>query len=143
MPTAISLSPFLAAITDVTSSGREVPNATMVSPISASLSPNILAISLAPSTDISPPITIPASPTTNISILFHIGICILERASSCSELRVSRSFKPAFTVVYIKNAKAINKMIPSTLPRDIAGALKRSISNERTPSRMAAKIDNG
>ena len=34
LPIAMSQLPFLAAITEVTSSGREVPNATIVSPIS-------------------------------------------------------------------------------------------------------------
>ena len=62
LPTAISLSPFLAAITDVTNSGRDVPHATIVRPISASLRPKNLAISFAPSTDKSPPKTMPASP---------------------------------------------------------------------------------
>ena len=49
LPTAMSLSPFLAAMTEVTSSGREVPTATMVRPMMASLRPKNLAISFAPS----------------------------------------------------------------------------------------------
>jgi hypothetical protein len=36
-PIAIPTFPFLAAVTDVTSSGREVPKATIVSPINRSL----------------------------------------------------------------------------------------------------------
>ena len=61
-PTAISLSPFLAAMIDVTNSGNEVPTATIVNPMIASLSPKNLAISFAPSTDKSPPQTMPAKP---------------------------------------------------------------------------------
>ncbi len=49
-PIAISFSPFLAATTLVTSSGRLVPTATIVSPIKVSLNPNILAKEVAPST---------------------------------------------------------------------------------------------
>ena len=44
-PRAISSSPFNIATTDVTNSGREVPIATIVSPISLSLMPKVVAIS--------------------------------------------------------------------------------------------------
>ena len=46
-PTASPVSPFLAATMEVTSSGREVPTATMVRPISVSDIPKVLAISFA------------------------------------------------------------------------------------------------
>ena len=75
LPTAISLSPFFAATIEVTSSGSDVPKATIVSPIMASLSPKTRAISLAPSTDKSPPIMIPTNPAIHISILFKIVKC--------------------------------------------------------------------
>ena len=39
LPTAISLSPFFAAIIEVTNSGSDVPKATIVRPIKASLRP--------------------------------------------------------------------------------------------------------
>ena len=68
-PTAISLSPFFAAIIDVTNSGNDVPNATIVNPIIASLRPKNLAISFAPSTDKSPPQTIPAKPGAVVDAL--------------------------------------------------------------------------
>ena len=42
-PIAISFSPFFAATTDVTSSGRLVPTATIVSPTNASLMPILIA----------------------------------------------------------------------------------------------------
>ena len=51
LPMAISAFPFLAAITEVTSSGKEVPKATMVRPINRSLRPRIRAMLLAASTE--------------------------------------------------------------------------------------------
>ena len=50
LPMAIPAFPFFAAVTDVTSSGSEVPNATMVRPINLSLIPKTLAIAEAPLT---------------------------------------------------------------------------------------------
>ena len=47
LPTAIPVSPFLAATIDVTSSGSDVPTATIVSPIIVSDIPSTRAISLA------------------------------------------------------------------------------------------------
>ena len=52
-PTAISALPFPAAVTKVISFGREVPKATMASPMSRSLRPKICAITAAESTVIS------------------------------------------------------------------------------------------
>ena len=63
LPTPISVWPLRAATTEVASSGREVPNATTVSPTSASETPNRRARSTPPMTNISePPIRI-AIPT--------------------------------------------------------------------------------
>ena len=50
LPSAIPESPFLEAVMEVTSSGREVPIATMVRPTSVSLMPHAFAIRLALST---------------------------------------------------------------------------------------------
>ena len=61
-PRARPLSPFLEAVTEVTSSGREVPIATMVKPINVSLRPNAVAMAQALSTTRSPPKMIPARP---------------------------------------------------------------------------------
>ena len=69
-PKAISFSPFKAATTDVTSSGRDVPIATIVRPTSFSLMFKDKAIAVAESTTKLPPITIPAIPT-NILIIFE------------------------------------------------------------------------
>ena len=61
-PNAISTSFFLAATIDVTSSGRLVPSATIVSPIRFWLIPNPVAIVEAPSTTKSPPNLIATAP---------------------------------------------------------------------------------
>ena len=63
-PTAMSSSFFLAAVTEVTSSGRLVPIATMVRPIRFSDSPKAAATVFAPLTTQSPPnFTATAPPT--------------------------------------------------------------------------------
>ena len=72
-PIAIPVSPFLAATADVTSSGRDVPIATIVSPISVSVIPAALAISFALFTTTCPPAMISASPITIYNKHFHIG----------------------------------------------------------------------
>ena len=64
LPMTIPFSPFLSAVIEVTSSGREVPIATTVRPISASLKPKNEAISLAPSTTKLEPMITPAIPMT-------------------------------------------------------------------------------
>src|SRR5690606_31948162 len=51
LPTAISRSPLRVAITEVITSGNDVPAAMMVSPITASLTPNEAAILTALSTN--------------------------------------------------------------------------------------------
>lgn len=53
-PTAISLCPFRAETIEVTSSGIDVPIATIVRPMTLSDIPNICAILTAPSTNIFP-----------------------------------------------------------------------------------------
>ena len=55
LPMARSFSPFLDATMEVTSSGRDVPNATTVRPISVSDRPKLAAISEALSTTKLPP----------------------------------------------------------------------------------------
>ena len=49
-PIAISALPFLAAVTEVTSSGKDVPKATMVKPINLWLTPSEMAMFVAAST---------------------------------------------------------------------------------------------
>ena len=69
-PITNSFSPFFKAVNDVTSSGNEVPMATIVKPTKVSLIPNAIAISDALLTTIFPPRTIPAIPMSMKMILF-------------------------------------------------------------------------
>ena len=62
LPRAMLGLPFTAAVIDVASSGSDVPAATIVKPIMASLTPSPDAIPDAPLTNRSPPIISPASP---------------------------------------------------------------------------------
>ena len=77
LPSAISTSFFFAATIEVTSSGREVPMETIVSPISVWLMPRSPAILAAASTVISPPIAIAAAPPTINTILNGIEISLI------------------------------------------------------------------
>ena len=62
LPIAMPLLPFFAATTLVASSGRDVPPATIVSPITASLTPSCCATKVAESTNRLLPIINPAKP---------------------------------------------------------------------------------
>ena len=81
-PMAIPAFPFLAAVTDVTSSGSDVPIKTIVSPISVWLIPRSLAILEAASTVISPPTAIAAAPP------------IINRILSGTEINLISSSEP-------------------------------------------------
>ena len=72
-PMAISAFPFLAAFTEVTSSGREVPRATIVRPINRSLKPMIFASSVAELTVTLLPSTIVAAPIDAARMRCHTG----------------------------------------------------------------------
>ena len=90
LPRAISTWPFFAAITEVTSSGSDVPTATIVSPtiFSAKFASMPIAVApitarfLAPTTTSSPPKAIPSAPKTKNSIAFHTGISFISSSSS-------------------------------------------------------------
>lgn len=73
-PIAISLFFFKTAITDVTSSGRLVPIATIDTPITVSETLNILAITIAPSTTHLPPKKSAIIPATISSAGFNTGV---------------------------------------------------------------------
>ena len=98
LPKAKSLSPLVAAITDVTNSGREVPIETTVRPISWSLTPKLLAISDAEFTTKFPPNIIAAIPIIEINIdliivlFFSIALTLLTSIST----EVSGSHKFSF-----------------------------------------------
>ena len=63
LPTAISLAPWMAAVTLTASSGAEVPKATMVRPTSSGDTPRRRASADAPATNLSAPHTSSAKPT--------------------------------------------------------------------------------
>ena len=97
-PSAISTSFFLAATIEVTSSGRLVPNATIVRPIRVWLNPNPAAIDEAPLTTKSPPNLIAIIPPTIYNKHFHIGrIFISSAISSSSVSNLSPSLLAFFT----------------------------------------------
>ena len=98
LPTAISFSPFLAATIEVTSSGNEVPTATIVRPTNYSLIPASLAKEDAVVTTNSPPATIPAIPKIMKTIFTHIFLGFSSFSSSTSS-----SFD--FLVLNTKNTK--------------------------------------
>ena len=141
-PRAMSLSPFLAATIEVTSSGREVPTATMVRPIRASLRPKALAISFAPFTVISPPIIIPASPTRESKILFPIEYPITASAS-CIHRFSALLFKASLTAKYMKMPNPTNNKIPSRRPKTIRELPVKNWSIIKTFKSNAATMDKG
>lgn len=81
LPIAIPALPFLAAATDVTSSGSDVQNATMVSPMNLSLMPKNLAIQDAPLTAKSLPLTTITPPIIIKRRHFHTGISLISPSS--------------------------------------------------------------
>ena len=75
LPIASPLSPFFAATIDVTSSGREVPIATIVSATSRWLMPKLTAILLALSTTNCPPnITAAKPPMINSTLIIGLRV---------------------------------------------------------------------
>ena len=70
-PIAMSAFPFFAAMTEVNNSGKDVPRATIVSPIKRSLIPNILARLVAASTVTSLPHTTNTKPIPAFSKSFQ------------------------------------------------------------------------
>lgn len=80
LPIAISFSFLIEATADVTNSGKDVPTATIVNPIIASLIPKALAIFLALPTTIDHPPTIANNPAiakntfNNITNLFDLKL---------------------------------------------------------------------
>lgn len=98
LPSAIAVFPLRAAVTDVASSGREVPIATIVRPITASLTPMAEAIPDAPSTNKSPPKIRPASPPTIQMIDFSKGISLTGDLSTSSSDSLRVGFLAALKV---------------------------------------------
>ena len=71
LPTAMSTFFLYAATAEVASSGKDVPTATTVSPISAWLTPKLLAKATAPSTIHFPPKVNPINPAMIIKVDFN------------------------------------------------------------------------
>ena len=87
-PTAMSALPLYAATAEAASSGNDVPIATIVSPISASLTFQSLAIVIAPSTTSFPPTASPRQPSITRETAIHVFIFGFSRSSllsSCHE----------------------------------------------------------
>ena len=74
LPMLISISFLRAATTEVASSGREVPKATIVNPINFSLTPSICIIFTADSTTIWAPPTTPIIPTKMSTICLDLEV---------------------------------------------------------------------
>ena len=141
LPSAISTSSFLAATIEVTNSGRLVPSATIVRPISVWLKPNPAAIADAPSTTKSPPNFIAIIPPIIKTMHFHIGRIFISSSASASSS--ASSLSPAvlafFADCIIQNrytAKITSRITPSTRPNDIP-------RYPITTSRPAQRIENG
>ena len=98
LPMAISVCPFFAAVHDVTSSGRDVPNATIVRPMSLSVIPSFPAIYDAAFTVKLLPTTTSANPM----IINSISLGVLSFSVSSIE---SLSLLPFFALMirYTKN----------------------------------------
>src|SRR3989344_1082861 len=75
LPMAISVLPWMLAKILTINSGADVPNATMVSPITKAEMPNFLAIDEAPSTKKSAPLTRKANPA--IRKIYGIALNII------------------------------------------------------------------
>ena len=84
LPSAMPVLPFSAAVTEVASSGSDVPAATMVRPITASLTPSPAAMPEAPATKRSPPYISPARPPMIQSVDFHTGMAVAVGLSTAS-----------------------------------------------------------
>lgn len=83
-PIAISGFFFKAATMEVASSGRDVPPATRVSPMTDSLTPRLRAMPLAPSTKKLPPAISATSPPIIYSMDRHMGSCLISSSVSPS-----------------------------------------------------------
>ena len=118
-PSAISTSSFLAATIDVTSSGRLVPSATIVSPIRFWLNPRLEAIVEAPFTTKSPPNFIATAPPIIYTIHCHTGNIFISSSVSSAISTLSVEFLALSADLIIQPRYAANNtrnIIPSALP---------------------------
>ncbi len=136
-PSAKSHSPFLAATIEVTNSGSDVPKATIVSPISVSLRPKDLAISVALSTTRFPPHIIAAPPSIINKPLFHIGK-ILYSSSASVRFLIEETIS-----VTKKKMKNPNKIRPFILEITLLAFELKSVSYPKTKSNKLIIIEKG
>ncbi len=109
LATAMSVFFFIAATAEVTSSGKEVPMATIVSPIKFWLRPNCSAIAIAPSTTHFPPKKRATIPKEINKMDLPIGNTSSGASSTISALPSFASF-----IMYsIKRPKNSMRTIPS------------------------------
>ena len=138
---------------EVTSSGRLVPMAIMVSPINVWLSPRRTAIAEAPSTTKSPPYLIAIIPPRMKMRHFHAGrrlICEVTCSISSSEREIlSSCIEEIASGVVVRRALLTERIIQSRYPVNIIrkripsirpSVIPRYPSNSKSP---AQKIDNG
>ena len=105
--------PLRAAMMVVASSGRDVPTATTVRPMMASLTPSDEAIPEAPSTNQLPPPTSAPRPTSVQTTAFHIGMGGFEAASSEAPMSDPQPSWARANVSRIKMANRSSSTIPS------------------------------
>ena len=132
LPIAISFCPLCAATSEVTSSGRLVPMATIVRPMSVSESPNIRAMPVAPFTASCPPMMMHARPST-IFTPISSGDMGISSSSLSAAPRPCMAARICTTNTTIKTASRIR---PSTREIVRSGARNRSSST-------AAATDSG
>ena len=101
LPIAISLSPLIAAVTLVTNSGKLVPIATIVNPITFSLTLNVIAILFAFSTTNSLPNFNNIIPRSISIVFLKILIFLLFSLENCKI--TSCWLRLAMIIVYVKN----------------------------------------
>lgn len=138
-PIAISDCLLREAIIEVTISGAEVPNATIVSPITASETQNEKAIDFAEPTNISAPTARPVKPQTTKTIDFHIL-----RVSSFSELSSSIDHVFISQKVYEKKIiKNRRKIILSPLSKIFSDPPEKNESKARKNKASEAMREKG
>ena len=119
LPMAISFCPLCAATSEVTSSGSDVPMATMVRPISVSDRPNMRATPVAPLTASCPPRMMHARPSRIFTPIISGGMTISSAASSSGLRPVSAAWICRNSV----SANTASSTAPSSRERVRSGAI--------------------
>ena len=131
LPMAIEERPFIAATTLVASSGSDVPPATMVRPIMASLTPSDLATAEADSTKRLLPTIRQASPNSTRNAAFKGFIFLMTVSSSFSPVLARRK------VYAINSRKAMKSNTASRREISLSRLITASISEAPTAQGMS------